>query len=49
MVEGEAPGVIEIEVTTISEEGTGSPPAINPSFVGTAADPIGGVYPGSSL
>jgi hypothetical protein len=37
MVKGEAPSVIEIEVTTISEEGMGSPPAIDPSFVGMAA------------
>jgi hypothetical protein len=49
MVEGEAPGVIEIEVTTVSEEGTGSPPTVDQSFMGTVAGPIGGVCLGSSL
>lgn len=35
MVEGKASGVSEIGVVAIPEEGVGSPPIVDPSFVGT--------------
>lgn len=42
MVEGEAPGIGEIEVTVVLEEGVGSSPTVDPSFVGTIASHAGG-------
>jgi hypothetical protein len=42
LVEGEAPGISEIEVTTIPEEGAGSSLTVDPSFMGMIAGHAGG-------
>lgn len=42
LVEGKVPGVGEIGVIVVPEEGAGSPPAVDPSFVGMTVTQAGG-------
>jgi hypothetical protein len=42
LVEGEAPGIDKIEVTTVPKKGAGSSPTVDPSFMGMTASHAGG-------